>query len=152
MERKKFHKKHMATVGDLFPEYAPYHHVRGQGNLCKKYGKKNKCRVARGVFHSFVNLVMDDIIEGHVFQMPSFKGMLYVEQVPAYALDKMRQGGMLQGFEDALVTRPCIPTYRFVSNNGSRHKFRVILDKQRYRQLLKNQSEGMRYSGNIGIW
>lgn len=153
MLRKLFHKKHTARVCDLFPEFEDYSWVRGDAvNICKSYGKKNKCRVVRAIFHSFMNLVMDDIVEGHIFQLPSYGGMLYVEEVPAHALEKMKATGFLQGFDNAMIRKPHIPTYRFISSNGSHHKFRVILDKVRYLRLLRNQHEGKNYSGNIGIW
>lgn len=142
----------MARVCDIYPEYEDYSWVQGEGNICKTYGKRNKCCIARGIFHTFMNLVMDDIVDGHVFQMPSYKGMLYVEQIPGDALEKMQEKGLLQGFEDAFIRKPHIPTYRFISTNGAHHKFRVLLDKKRYLQLLRNQFNGVNYSGNIGIW
>lgn len=142
----------MGGIADIYPNYEDYSWVRGEGNVCKIYGKRDKCQLARAIFHSFMNLVMDDIVDGHVVQFPAYKGMLYVEEIPQEALLKMQGMGLLQGFEDAMVRKPCIPTYRFVSNDGTHHKFRVILDKKRYLRLLRNQSEGKNYSGNIGIW
>lgn len=152
MSNKLYHRKHMAQVSDLFPDYEDYSFLKNSGNVLKTYGKRTKCQLARGIFHSFMNMVMDDIVEGHQFKMPFLQGMLYVEEIPEQALEKMKQRGLLQGFKDACVSKPHIPTYRFVSTNGDAHKFRVILDKARYTNLLRNQFEGVSYSSNIGIW
>lgn len=142
----------MARVGDLFPEYEKYDWVKGEGNLKQKYGKRNKCGVARGVFHTFMNLLMDDLVEGVRFKFPSYKAMMYIEEIPDEISNNLKAKGKLEGFENAFVSKPYAPTYRFTSNNGDRHKFRVIFDKKRYHAMLRKLNEGKTYSGNIGIW
>jgi len=142
----------MARVSDLYPEYEKYDWLSGEGNLRRQYGKKSKCSLARGIFHSFMNMVMDDIVEGDQFKFPGFKAMLYMEEVPKEVHEGLRRTGKMQGFDDAFIRVPYTPTYRFTNPNGSMHKYRVIFDKERYYRMLRYQSEGKKYSGNIGIW
>ncbi len=142
----------MARVGDLFPDYEKYDFVKGKGRLARTYGKSDKCRLARGVFHSFMNLVMDDVVEGDVFEFPAYDAKLYIEKIPEFALKRMRENNQMETFDNAMVEAPHAPTYRFKSSNRSSHKFRVIFDKQRYSKMMRNLHEGKRYSNNIGVW
>lgn len=152
MGKKIFHKKHMARVGDIFPEYENYTWVKGDGNIVKRYGKRNKCSLARSIFHSLMNMLMDDIVEGHIISMPKYEAMLYVETLPEYAKEKLEEQNKLDGFNQALISDPAIPVYRHRDARNTPHKFRVILDKSRYHKLLLNQHSGKQYSSNIGIW
>ena len=142
----------MAKVGDLFPDYKDYSWIKGKGNVTKRYGKRNKTSLARGIFHTFLNLVMDDVVEGNVLKFPKHGGMLYIEHPTDYVVQQLKEQGKLRDFESAGIREPAVVTYRFRDARDLPHKYRVIMDKKRYKRMLRYLFEGKKYSHNIGIW
>jgi hypothetical protein len=144
---------HMATAEDVFNKSEDYSFIKGEGNLCRTYGTKDKRHLAKQVFHNFMKRVSDDVIEeGVAFNFPKYNASLYVEEIDPEVVKKLKGRGHMSQFSDIFAEGKAYGIVYRYKQNATYIKKTAIVGKDLYQLMVDLVNKGKRYFGITRSW
>lgn len=143
----------MARIGDIFCPKDDYSWVKGNGNVIKTYGTINKRGLAVQVFHAFMHMAQEDIVENNtVLKLPLYDGALLIEQIPPEVMRRRREEGKMRHFSEIFARgKGYDMIYRF-KKKGKFLRYRAIMGQSLFKRFTRLVNSGKTYFGIAREW
>lgn len=152
-EKQFFPRYHMAGINDIYSDHIDYSWIKGDGNVIKNYGARDKRQLAIQIWHTFMRKVIEDMIEHNlVLLFPKYDASLMIEEIPEQLFKNLRQKGKLLYFSTLFTMgKGYAPVYRY-KKRRIHQKFKVIFDNTHFQEMVDKVNEGKRYYGYTSAW
>ena len=115
-----------------------------KGDLQDIYGTHDRTMLVRIIFHTFLNKIVDKLIDDKMFKFPgTTKTVMVVKSYPDLDIKRMRQKGK---YKDIDLTKTYFKIPHVVVDFGpytSKYDYGVYIGKEKDRELIKRAENGL---------